>query len=102
MIFYFLKELIRDSVSENLYLKTIAVIDFSNCFDDQEVASFSSHFQRPCFGTAKVPTFSASAIFILNSFQLKIDAALPFLWAAKVITFCFYPKHPPIIFKVYL
>jgi len=29
MIFYFLKELIRSSVSEFLYLKTIAVIDFS-------------------------------------------------------------------------
>jgi len=47
-----------------------------------------SHFKRPCFGTAKVLTFFAYAIFILNLFiNLKQTPRYLFLRAAKVNTF---------------
>ena len=43
------------------------------CFVDPEIASFSFASQRPvCFGTAKVLTFFASAIFILNLFNVNL------------------------------
>src|ERR1700760_3811902 len=99
MIFHFLKELCSSPSRFRLYEIPLGRDNFSCVLLIRKSLPSLSLFSVPCFGTAKVRTFFASATFILNYFCVNFKYLFPHLRAAKVSTFSAYSNAWQLIFE---
>ena len=97
--FLFLKRTLLFTSRLRLYVVPFDGDNFSYVLLIRKSLPSLSLFSVPCFGTAKVRTFFASATFILNYFCVNFKYLFPHLRAAKVSTFSAYSNAWQLIFE---